>query len=153
MPSTLHREMDEAGPLEHLHVFRRRGQRYGERLGELAETWNQALNQCRDITGAIDKALSDDHGLSNVDFEVLQQLHASRREDGLVPLGELGSHVYLSQSALSRLVGRLEAHGMLERQMSKEDRRSVCARLTPAGTQTFLARSAGCPGFQRWCRS
>ena len=50
---------------------------------------------------------------------------------------ELGERVHLTQSALSRLIARLETDGLLERTMCVEDRRSVFAKLTPAGATRY----------------
>jgi DNA-binding MarR family transcriptional regulator len=52
---------------------------------------------------------------------------------------DLGEHVHVTQSALSRLVARLEADGLVERVMCTEDRRSVFAKLTPAGLDLYKA--------------
>jgi DNA-binding MarR family transcriptional regulator len=52
---------------------------------------------------------------------------------------DLGEHAHVTQSALSRLVARLEADGLVERVMCVEDRRSVFARLTPAGLELYRA--------------
>ena len=43
--------------------------------------------------------------------------------------------MHLSQSALSRVVARLEAEGLVERVMCKTDRRGVFACLTEAGRE------------------
>ena len=43
--------------------------------------------------------------------------------------------MHLSQSALSRLIDRLEKHGLVERCLCGEDRRGIYVTLTPAGQQ------------------
>ena len=43
---------------------------------------------------------------------------------------ELADSVYLSQSALSRLIGRLESEGLVSRAICSEDRRGIYACLT-----------------------
>lgn len=48
-------------------------------------------------------------------------------------LGELGRHVLLSQPALSRLVDRLVARGLVGREPDRADRRGVLLSLTAAG--------------------
>ncbi len=62
---------------------------------------------------------------------------ASARPDRALRLHELGEHAHVTQSALSRLVARLEVDGLVERSMCVEDRRSVFARLTPAGLELY----------------
>jgi DNA-binding MarR family transcriptional regulator len=41
--------------------------------------------------------------------------------------------VHLSQSALSRLIGRLEQHGLVQRSLCDLDRRGIYVCLTEAG--------------------
>ncbi|GIH13054.1 MarR family winged helix-turn-helix transcriptional regulator [Rugosimonospora africana] len=79
----------------------------------------------------LDRELDDHHGLGMSEFEVLDRLVEA-------PAGEcrmhtLGDAMYLSQSALSRVVARLEREGLLVRDMCADDRRSVRVRLTEAG--------------------
>jgi DNA-binding MarR family transcriptional regulator len=45
----------------------------------------------------------------------------------------------VTQSALSRLVARLEADGLVSRAMCEEDRRSVFTCLTPKGLDLYRA--------------
>lgn len=46
---------------------------------------------------------------------------------------ELASRIHLSQSALSRLIGRLEKDGLVTRGMCSEDRRGVSVVITESG--------------------
>ena len=50
---------------------------------------------------------------------------------------ELADRVHLSQSALSRLVARLEKSGLVMRGMCGEDRRGVRVALTDAGRARY----------------
>jgi DNA-binding MarR family transcriptional regulator len=50
---------------------------------------------------------------------------------------ELGEAVYLSQSALSRVVGRLEQDGLVLRGMCQEDRRGIYVCITDAGRRRY----------------
>jgi DNA-binding MarR family transcriptional regulator len=43
--------------------------------------------------------------------------------------------MYLSQSALSRTVARLESNGLVERALCEADRRGIFVTVTPAGAQ------------------
>lgn len=47
---------------------------------------------------------------------------------------EIADRVHLSQSALSRLIARLEKDGLVERGMCAEDRRAVRVSLTEKGS-------------------
>jgi DNA-binding MarR family transcriptional regulator len=52
---------------------------------------------------------------------------------------ELAAAVHLSQSALSRTVGRLEKDGLVSRAMCPEDRRGVAVCLTDEGRERYEA--------------
>ena len=60
---------------------------------------------------ALDDALGD-HGLGMSEFEVLERLACKCGERPRMQ--ELAAAVHLSQSALSRTVGRLEKDGLVE---------------------------------------
>jgi DNA-binding MarR family transcriptional regulator len=83
------------------------------------------------ITCALDRALGDRHGLGVSDFEVLERLAESA--DHKFRVQELADAVHLSQSALSRLIGRLEQHGLVERCLCDLDRRGVYVTITAEG--------------------
>jgi len=72
-------------------------------------------------------------GLGVSEFEVLDRLSESREHKFRAQ--ELADAVHLSQSALSRLIDRLEKNGLVERCSCGEDRRGVYVILTPAGLQ------------------
>jgi len=84
--------------------------------------------------GELDRVL-DRHGLGASDFEVLDILAEGADGDGssCLRVQEISSRVHLSQSALSRLVARLEKDGLVRRAMCAEDRRGVRVELTEAG--------------------
>ena len=52
---------------------------------------------------------------------------------------ELADSVHLSQSALSRLIGRLESEGLVPAAICSEDRRGIFACLTDAGRARYEA--------------
>ena len=105
---------------------------------ELAATWHDVMGLYHRVTCALDRTLVARHGLSVSEFEVLQQLHAAGRTGTKVRLSELEDTVHLSQSALSRLISRLEGTGLVERAMCEEDRRSVHIGITPDGSRRFI---------------
>ena len=102
---------------------------------KLAAEWHELMGRYHRITCNLDRELGAKHQLTISEFEVLQQLADAECES--VRLNELGDRVHLTQSALSRLIARLESDGLLERGMCVEDRRSVWAKLTPAGAQRY----------------
>jgi DNA-binding MarR family transcriptional regulator len=75
------------------------------------------------------------HGIGASDFEVLDVLAEGGSADGECGyrVQELAGRVHLSQSALSRLIARLEKEGLVHRSMCSEDRRGVRVFLTDAG--------------------
>ncbi|HYZ52530.1 MAG TPA: MarR family transcriptional regulator [Streptosporangiaceae bacterium] len=82
---------------------------------------------------ALERELGERHGLGVSDFEVLERLAES--DEHRFRAQELADAVHLSQSALSRLIGRLEKHGLVERCMCDMDRRGIYVTLTEAGRQ------------------
>lgn len=105
---------------------------------ELARSWHELMGRYHRVTCSLDRELESAHGISASDFEVLQQLY-SATPDRSLKMHDLGADVHLSQSALSRLVARLEGDGLVERCMCPDDRRSVFAAITPAGIERYLA--------------
>lgn len=103
---------------------------------ELAADWHQMLGRYHRTTCALDRALTADHGITVSDFEVLQQLHAA---EGCLRMHELAEQVHLTQSALSRLITRLEKAGLVARGVCEDDRRSVWTEITKAGDRCYLA--------------
>jgi DNA-binding MarR family transcriptional regulator len=102
---------------------------------KLVETW-RGVAQCHaKVSAALDKALEREHGLGLSEFEVLEQL-ATTDDDGC-RMQDLAGSVCLSQSALSRLIGRLENDGLVERCMCAFDRRGIFAQITPEGRARF----------------
>ena len=87
----------------------------------------------------LDRELQARHDLSVSEFEILQQLFNAGGGCGSVRMQELANEVHLSQSALSRLITRLERDGLVGRAMCTEDRRSVFVAITDAGRDRFLA--------------
>jgi DNA-binding MarR family transcriptional regulator len=106
-----------------------------------AETrfWLQVLNVNKLIYGDLNAALSDRFGLSVAKFDVLAQLY--RQPDG-VSMGELSKDLRVSNGNVSGLIMRLRADGLVNRQMTKTDRRSFLASLTDKGRALFEEANA-----------
>jgi MarR family transcriptional regulator, organic hydroperoxide resistance regulator len=60
-------------------------------------------------------------------------------QHGPLAVKELGGHLRLDSGTLSPLVRRLEAAGLVRRDRSARDERSVIVRLTPAGEEMRTA--------------
>ncbi|MFF5184406.1 MarR family winged helix-turn-helix transcriptional regulator [Streptomyces sp. NPDC000345] len=100
----------------------------------LAERWRGILALHARTQCELDRALHR-HGLCGSDFEVLDVLAGPASADGSCSyrVQEIAERVHLSQSALSRLIARLEKDGLVERGMCAEDRRGVRVALTGKG--------------------
>ncbi|KOV57286.1 MarR family winged helix-turn-helix transcriptional regulator [Streptomyces sp. MMG1121] len=99
----------------------------------LEERWRDILAVHARTLCEIDRALHP-HGLGASDFEVLDILAAESPAEGdHCRVQNLVGRVHLSQSALSRLIGRLEKDGLVERSVCAEDRRGVWVALTARG--------------------
>src|SRR3954465_3666774 len=104
----------------------------------LVETWRGVALCHAKVSAALDKALEREHGLGLSEFEVLERL-ATAEEAAGCRMQDLAGAVCLSQSALSRLIGRLEAEGLVQRAMCAQDRRGIYAHLTDEGRARFEA--------------
>ncbi|MCX4616017.1 MarR family transcriptional regulator [Streptomyces mirabilis] len=100
----------------------------------LEDRWRDILSVHARTMCEIDRALHP-HGLGASDFEVLDILVSSElaHEGEHCRVQNIADRVHLSQSALSRLIGRLEKDGLVERTMCLEDRRGVWVALTRKG--------------------
>ncbi|MFE1749401.1 MarR family winged helix-turn-helix transcriptional regulator [Streptomyces anandii] len=99
----------------------------------LEEQWRDILSVHARTMCEIDRVLHP-HGLGASDFEVLDILASEAPEGGEhCRVQNLVGRVHLSQSALSRLIGRLEKEGLVERSVCAEDRRGVWVSLTAKG--------------------
>ncbi|GAA3031949.1 MarR family transcriptional regulator [Kitasatospora albolonga] len=65
-------------------------------------------------------------------------------EQGALPVKRIGEHLRLDSGTLSPLLKRLEAAGLIRRERSPEDERSVVVSLTEAGAE-LRAEAAGVP--------
>ncbi|MEU6476882.1 MarR family transcriptional regulator [Streptomyces sp. NPDC047017] len=107
----------------------------GARLGE---QWRGILSVHARTMCEIDRVLHP-YGLGASDFEVLDVLAAEPAPESAGGEGDhcrvhdLAGRVHLSQSALSRLIGRLEKDGLVERSVCARDRRGVWVGLTGKG--------------------
>ena len=103
----------------------------------LVESWRELADRHARVTGALERVLQDEHGLGVSEFEVLERL--ADRDKDQHRMQDLAESVYLSQSALSRLIGRLESEGLVTRAICSEDRRGIFACLTEQGRARYEA--------------
>jgi DNA-binding MarR family transcriptional regulator len=103
---------------------------------DVRETWHELRAAHQRVSVALDRALQERHRLSLSEFEVIQRLAES--EQGYLRMQELAGEIHLSQSALSRLVGRLDRAGYTERDICEDDRRGIYTRLTDRGREAVV---------------
>ncbi|WP_234327225.1 MarR family transcriptional regulator [Streptomyces sp. NRRL WC-3742] len=108
----------------------------------LVAQWRDLLARHAATSCALDRELGEKYGLGMSEFEVLERLVEACGENGPnLRVSDLAPTVHLSQSALSRLIARLEKHGLVTRSMCELDRRGVVITLTESGRQRYeLAR-------------
>lgn len=104
---------------------------------KLVAAWHDVMTCHARVSLALEKTLQRQHGIGASEYEVLERL-ATADEDQR-RMQELADAVHLSQSALSRLIGRLENDGLVERCMCAFDRRGIFAQITPDGRARFEA--------------
>jgi len=99
----------------------------------LVDQWRDILGLHARIQCELDRALQP-HGLCASDFEVLDLLSEAEAQGSCsFRVQEISERVHLSQSALSRLIARLEKDGLVDRAMCAEDRRGVRVAFTAKG--------------------
>src|SRR4051812_16171684 len=117
-----------------MHVHRARfpgSMRPMEAESPLIDRWRTLLSSYNKVAIHLERALQDTHGLTMSDFETLDRLRT--RDCDKRRMQDLAAAMYLSQSALSRTVARLEKGGLVERTHCEDDRRGVFVALTEAG--------------------
>jgi DNA-binding MarR family transcriptional regulator len=99
---------------------------------QLLTQWSELESAHARVREALERALEREHQLSLSEYEVLSRLAEAEEPKGR-RIQELADEVHLSQSALSRLVQRLEDAGYVTRAICDHDRRGIFACVTEAG--------------------
>ncbi|GAA4842165.1 MarR family winged helix-turn-helix transcriptional regulator [Kitasatospora terrestris] len=106
---------------------------------DLAAAWRDLLARHAATSCALDRELGEKHDLGMSEFEVLERLWEADLPDGRGQRSQdLACTVHLSQSALSRLITRLEKAGLVARALCEADRRGIYVTLTAAGRARYL---------------
>jgi DNA-binding MarR family transcriptional regulator len=102
---------------------------------KLITSWLSLTDIHMTISNELEGTLQENHHLSLREFYVL--LFLSQTPDKKLRLQQLQKRVGLSQSAMSRLVKRLEAKscGVLQRHLCLDDRRGIYTSLTREGEE------------------
>jgi DNA-binding MarR family transcriptional regulator len=98
--------------------------------------WRRILAVHAAVSCALDHELGTRHGLGASEYEVLERL-AEGPECAGWRVQDIADAVHLSQSAVSRLIGRLERDGLVMRTMCAEDRRGIYVALTDVGRSRY----------------
>ncbi|MFJ7158278.1 MarR family winged helix-turn-helix transcriptional regulator [Streptomyces sp. NPDC101118] len=99
-----------------------------------------SLNAASRAFGGLYRVILKDLDLTYPQYLVMLLLW----ERGPMPVKDLGHHLRLDSGTLSPLLKRLEAAGLVRRERSTEDERSVSAHLTDAGS-ALRERAAAVP--------
>jgi DNA-binding MarR family transcriptional regulator len=81
--------------------------------------------------------LAAEQGLTSQRYTLLLQIEASPKGESTV--GELTEKLQLGQTAVTEIVKRAVAAGLVERRRSEEDARVSLLRLTPEGSRRMYA--------------
>jgi DNA-binding MarR family transcriptional regulator len=110
---------------------------------QLSETelraWQALLHAHQQVTRRLDAELRAEHGLSLHAYDVLLRL--ARAPGRRLRMTDLAERVMMSPSGLTRVVDRLVADGLVQRERSDTDARVMLTGLTDRGRQV-LRRAA-----------
>ncbi|MDQ0208650.1 MarR family winged helix-turn-helix transcriptional regulator [Alkalicoccobacillus murimartini] len=104
---------------------------------DFLNNWLEVTSIKDKISNELESALKKNNDISLKEFYVMYYL--SQESDRKLRLQQLQELIGLSQSAMSRLVGRLEAKtcGALERTTCEDDKRGIYTSLTSLGESKF----------------
>jgi DNA-binding MarR family transcriptional regulator len=105
------------------------------------DCWFTFLNAHTDLTRRLDAELETAHRISLAEHTALQRLVMG---GGHLRMSDLADTVLLSPSGVSRLVDRLEADGLIERQACDADGRAVHAVITERGRELLAEAAPTC---------
>jgi DNA-binding MarR family transcriptional regulator len=95
--------------------------------------WHRLLLLSRRVVRELDARLDEHHRIGVNEFDVLITLDNAPEQR--LRMTDLAGAVMLSSGGLTRLVGRLEGRGLVERRADPADARSFRAALTAAGSE------------------
>lgn len=100
---------------------------------QLVEQWRSIQNSYFRTAAAIDRALEAKFDIGLNEFEILDLVAES--VDSACRMKALGERTPMTQSAVSKVVDRLEKAGLVSRVTCTDDRRSLYLELTDAGRE------------------
>ncbi|WP_427018564.1 MarR family winged helix-turn-helix transcriptional regulator [Pseudarthrobacter sp. P1] len=99
--------------------------------GALVEQWRRVQDAYMRTSNAIDRELESRFDIGFNEFEVLDLVSETGLDE--CRMKKLADHTPLTQSALSRIVDRLEKAGLITRSACSDDRRAIFVELTEQG--------------------
>lgn len=99
--------------------------------------WMGLLRLTSQLQAEMNRQLTDEHGISLTDYEVLARLHTSC--DRGLRVRDLMRTLSWEQSRLSHHLNRMQKRGLVEREDCPEDRRGAAFVLTDLGRGTLEA--------------
>ena len=103
------------------------------------DAWRAFLFAHAQVRRQLERELQAEQGISLAEYEVL--LFLAYAPDRQRRMSELADLMVLSRSGATRLVDRLEGHGLVERVTCDTDRRGQWAHLTQEGYERLRAAS------------
>ncbi|UYM05784.1 MarR family winged helix-turn-helix transcriptional regulator [Solicola gregarius] len=100
------------------------------------DRWCMTVRLLGQVEKELDDALRTSHGLPLSDYRALCALSRPDSRPAL-RMGELAGRIGLQISTVTRLVGRLEARGLVERRGADGDGRAVTATVTASGRKHY----------------
>lgn len=98
---------------------------------EHLEAWRSFLEAHRRVVERLANQLREEAGLSLTWYDVL--VHLSEADGHNLRMQDLAESILLSRSGLTRLIDKMEAAGLVQREACESDGRGTLARMTPAG--------------------
>ncbi|KAA8946868.1 MarR family transcriptional regulator [Mycobacterium sp.] len=95
------------------------------------KSWQTVVDAALRLYATLNRALTEAHHLSLVDVRVLDMLDSA--PGGSARMGDLAEALPSLPSRLTRQIRRLELHGLVRREASRDDRRGVIAAITEDG--------------------
>lgn len=99
--------------------------------------WRSWLTASTVLNEQLSRELQELHGLTITDYEILVRL--SESENKSIRMSDLAALTLLSRSRLSHQIDRMEAAGLVAREVCADDRRGQLAVLTNAGMKALVA--------------
>jgi DNA-binding MarR family transcriptional regulator len=99
--------------------------------------WNSFLRAHAVLIRALERELLAARGLPLAEYDVLVQL--DQVPEGRLRMAQLADRVLLSRSGLTRLVERMEASGLVRREVCPSDARGFFATITEEGRRRLVS--------------